>query len=199
MNRDKKITLSLFLTWVVFGLFNLFGQPEAFVPPIIVDGLIITGLGIYFCFPFQKNFFHSAILCFTLFVLHLSAMELGWLNISLTSFVIAISINILFITYLILGAFSILKKDRLIAVILFVIILSHSISISLALFDFFPAGKFMPMIVYSLTGISAMISIFLMKNDFPGYNSLYRLYLLIILHFTFDIGNYLALLQFTTK
>jgi hypothetical protein len=199
MGRDKKITLSLFLTWVVFGLFNLFGQPEAFVPPIIVDGLIVAGLGIYFCFPFQKNFFHPAILCFTLFVFQLSVMELGWLNISMTSIVIAISINILFITYLILGAFSILKKDKLIAIILFVIILSHSISICFALFDFFAIGKFMPIIVYSITGIAAMISIFLLKNEFPSYNSLNRLYLLIILHFIFDIGNYLALLQFTSK
>lgn len=199
MDRDKKITLSLFLTWVVFGLFNLFGQPEAFVPPIIVDGLIVAGLGIYFFFPYQKNFFHPPILCFTLFVLHLSAMELGWLSISMTSVVIAISINILFITYLILGAFSILKKDRLIAIILFIIILSHTISMCLALFEFFPIGKFMPIIVYSITGISAMLSIFLLKNEFPVYNSLKRLYLLLILHFIFDIGNYLALLQFTSN
>ncbi len=105
MDKDKKITLSLFLTWVVFGLFNLFGQPAAFVPPIIVDGLIVAGLGIYFCFPFQKNFFHPAILCFTLFVFHLSAMELGWLNISMTSVVIAISINILLLNSIKINGF----------------------------------------------------------------------------------------------
>lgn len=197
MDKDKKITLSLFLTWVVFGLYNLFGQPEAFVPPIIVDGLIIAGLGFYFFFPYQKNFFHPAILCFTLFVLHLSAMELGWMNITMTSVVIAIAINVLFITYLILGAFSILKLDRLIAIIMIVIILSHSISISIALFDFFPIGKYMPMVIYSITGFSAIISILLLKNDLPQNESLKRLYLLLILHFTFDIGNFLALLQFT--
>lgn len=198
MDRDKKITLSLFLTWVVFGLFNLFGQPEAFVPPIIVDGLIIAGLGLYFFFPIQKNFFHPAILCFSVFVLHLAAMELGWMDISMLSIVIAIAINILFITYLILGAFSIFKNDRLIGILLFIIILSHSLSISLALFDISPLGKFMPMFVYSITGISTMISVLLLKNDLPVYDSLKRLYLLLILHFTFDIGNYLALLQFTS-
>jgi hypothetical protein len=199
MDKDKKITLSLFLTWVVFGLFNLFGQPEAFVPPIIVDGLMIAVLGVYFFFPYQKNFFHPAIICFTLFVLHLSAMELGWLDISMTSVVIAISINILFIMYLILGAFFILKENRLIAIILFIIILSHSLSISLALFDFYPMGRFMPMVVYSITGIASMISILLLKNDLPIYNSLKRIYLLLLLHFAFDMGNYFALLQFTSN
>ncbi len=199
MDRDKKITLSLFLTWVVFGLFNLFGQPEAFVPPIIVDGLIIAGLGIYFLFPFQKNYFHAAIICFTTFVLFLSAMELGWMNTTTTTIILASSINILLITYLILGLFSIPKTDKRIIYLLIIIIITHSLSILLAIFDFLPDFTFFPMIIYSCTGIAALVSIFLLKNNDSQTTSLKRLYLLISLHYLFDIGNYLALLQFTSN
>jgi len=199
MDKDKKITLSLFLTWVVFGLFNLFGQPEAFVPPIIVDGLIITGLGIYFLLPIERNYFHSAILCFTIFILFLSSMELGWIEINMTNAVIGLCISILFIVYLLLGAISIFKIDKLISYILILILISHSISITLAVFQIFPFGKYIAIIIYGFTAISAAYSLFLMKNDNPAMNSLKRLYLIIILHFAFDIGNYLALLQFTTN
>jgi hypothetical protein len=199
MDRDKKITLSLFLTWVVFGLFNLFGQPQAFVPPIIVDGLIIAGLGFYFFFPISRNYFHFAILCFTIFILFLSSMELGWIEITMTNAVIGLCINILFVVYLLLGAISLFTKEKLITFILIIIILSHSISITLALIQFFPFGKYLALIIYSITAFSAAFSLFLMKNENPILNSLKRLYLIIILHFAFDIGNYLALLQFTSN
>lgn len=196
MDRDKKITLSLFLTWVVFGLFNLFGQPEAFVPPIIVDGVIIAGLGIYFLFPLRKNIFYPAIVCFTFFIAYLSLMELGWIEVTMTSAVIAICLNILFIVYLSIGFFQIIKSNKKISFLLAVVILSHSLSISLAIFHIFPAGNILPLLVYAITFLCAFISIPLLSVKSELTDTLKRLYLLIILHFLFDIGNYLALLQF---
>ncbi len=196
MDRDKKITLSLFLTWVVFGLFNLFGQPEAFVPPIIVDGVIIAGLGISFLFPIRKNIFYPAIACFTFFIALLSLMELGWVNVTMTTIIVAICLNILFILYLVIGFFQIVKSDKRIGFLLVGVILSHSLSIALALFRFLPEGNMMPLLVYAVTFIFAFISIPLLSIDSELTNTLKRLYLLIILHFLFDIGNYLALLQF---
>jgi hypothetical protein len=199
MDHDKKITLSLFLTWVVFGLFNLFGQPEAFVPPIIVDGLIIAGLGIYFLFPFQRNYFQASIICFTSFVLVLSIMELGWIKTTNFTIIIASCINILLIVYLMMGLFSIVKSDKKIVYLLLIIIITHSMSILIAIFNFLPDYTFLPMIIYSCSGIAAIASLLLIKNDDPTSISLKRFYLLISLHYFFDIGNYLALLQFTTN
>lgn len=199
MDRDKKITLSLFLTWVVFGLFNLFGQPEAFVPPIIVDGLIIAGLGIYFFFPYQRNYFHAAIICFTSFVFVLSVMELGWIKTTTTTIIIASCINILLIVYLLMGLFSIVKSDKRIVYLLLMIIITHSMSILIAIFNFLPEYTFLPMIIYSSSGIAAITSLLLLRNNDPTTISLKRFYLLISLHYFFDIGNYLALLQFTAN
>lgn len=197
MDRDKKITLSLFLTWVVFGLFNLFGQPEAFVPPIIVDGLIIGGLGLYFCFPIQKNHFYPALIAFTVFIFLLSAVELGYLEINLFTTIIAAGINILFLTYFILGTLHTYQEDKIVSRLSFIIIIFHSISVFTAITQFLPGITYFPILVYCISGICSAMALFLIKDQ-PEYNqTLKRIYLVMTLNFVFDIGNFFALLQFT--
>lgn len=198
MDRDKKITLSLFLTWVVFGLFNLFGQPQAFVPPIIVDGLIIGGLGLYFCFPIQKNHFYHALIAFTVFIFLLSAIELRYLEINLFTTVVAAGVNILFLTYFVFGTLHTYQEDKIVSRLSLIIIIFHTISVFTALTDFLPAlVYFPPILVYCISGICSAMALFLIKDQ-PEYNqTLKRIYLVMTLNFVFDIGNFLALLQFT--
>jgi hypothetical protein len=42
LNKSEKIILSTVLTWIIFGLFNLFGQPQYFLPPLPYNGIIIA-------------------------------------------------------------------------------------------------------------------------------------------------------------
>lgn len=199
MDRDKKITLSLFLTWVVFGLFNLFGQPQAFVPPIMMDGLMVAGLGLYFCFPYRKNYFYPALITYTVNILLLSAMEIGWLENSLINLIIIVCIFILTIVYLSIGAFSLFQRYRKIAYILFLVIFFHSVNIILAVFYQIDTGKYFEFIIYSFTGLCTIVSLYLISTIDTETETLKRFYLLFLLGYLFDIGNYLALLQFTAN
>lgn len=47
MRRSFKIALSAVLTYLVFGLFNWFGQPQRFVPPLFFDAVFLPLFGMY--------------------------------------------------------------------------------------------------------------------------------------------------------
>lgn len=68
MRFESKIAVTGILTWVVFGLFNLFGQPGEFVPPLFFDYLFLCGLTIVFLYRLKPglDFFSITGLCFSL-------------------------------------------------------------------------------------------------------------------------------------
>lgn len=195
MDRDKKITLSLFLTWVVFGLFNLFGQPQAFVPLIIVDGLMVTGLGIYFLFPFKKNPFYFALAIFTIFMFILSLIETNWININLFwKYFISIS-GIAFCSLLLLGSIFYFKINKFLfslnILISFLLIMGFYFLITNNESFIFSAFR-----LYTAAGLLTLGGVILNKQKDDVSVSLNRLLLVFSLNFLFDLGNYLALLQF---
>lgn len=194
MDRDVKITLSLFLTWVVFGLNNLFGQPQAFVPPIIYDGLIIAGLGIYFMFPFKKNFFYLSIVVFSLFILVLSSIEIGWIllndNWIILILILAFALSISLITA------TLLSYDRfnLLSIIGIVISTTFTLSFMYPIFPNLAINLPRPILLYLIGGICALIAIYMLTSEKKSNHEYKRILLLLFLNFIFDIGNYLALL-----
>ncbi len=50
MQRHFYLTLVAVLTYLVFGLSNLFGQAGHFIPPILLDSFFLAGLSLYFIF-----------------------------------------------------------------------------------------------------------------------------------------------------
>jgi hypothetical protein len=198
MDRDKKITLSLFLTWVVFGLFNLFGQPQAFVPLIIIDGLMVTGLGIYFLLPFRKNTFYFALIVFTVFMAILSLIETNWINItSFWKYFISLS-GLLFCALLSLGGIYFFRKNPF----LFSITLLISLFLAAGFYILISNNNspiFTAFYLYFAAGILSLAGILIHDKKDEISESLHRLLLVFTLNFLFDIGNYLALLQFTSN
>lgn len=194
MDKDVKITLSLFLTWLVFGLFNLFGQPQAFVPPIIVDGLMVVGLGIYFCFPFRKNHFYVALLLFPLIILLLSSYELGWIHLNTASLEIVVIFCFLFPIQLIIGAISILKKQSILFWSVLLISIFNLITMITGYYELFSPQSYLPFSIHIASGVLSLLSIITIVKNNLDFETLKRILLLILLNMIFDIGNYLALL-----
>lgn len=199
MSSDQKITISLFLTWVVFGLFNLFGQPEAFVPPIIIDGLMVVGLGIYFLIPFNNVVFSYAILSFILIIFALSSLELNWIQPSLGYLILMGTFVVFTILFLFIGYLDWIRENKRIAYvgIIFTLLLLFSF-----LMPLFPDATLVPhqaTIIYALLGIISFIQLYFSYKFHPNATQFIRFNLLYLLHFLFDMGNYLALLQFTVK
>ena len=195
MDRDKKITLSLFLTWIVFGLFNLFGQPQAFVPLILVDGLMVVGLGIYFCFPFRKNLFYPGLIIFSAFIFLLSLIELNWISptmeVKTNSIFLCFGFSLIFF----LAAIQNYGLNRLYFTIGMLISFCFTISFALAFFTTI-AKLSNPIYVYVAGGLLCLFVVIFNKDQHPTSITFNRVVLVLLLHFLFDIGNYLALLQF---
>ncbi|MBX7093872.1 MAG: hypothetical protein K1X56_04050 [Flavobacteriales bacterium] len=65
MRKSFKIAISALLTFVVFGIANLLGQPGKFIPPIYIDAIALTGIGIYFALQSQKDSERFALISLT--------------------------------------------------------------------------------------------------------------------------------------
>jgi len=55
MRFESKIAITGILTYVVYGLYNLFGQPQQFVPPLFFDYLFISVLSVIFLYKLKFN------------------------------------------------------------------------------------------------------------------------------------------------
>lgn len=199
MSSDLKITISLFLTWVVFGLFNLFGQPEAFVPPIIIDGLMVVALGIYFLIPFKNVVFSYAILSFILIIFALSSLELNWIQPSLGYLILVGTFVVFTILFLLIGYLDWIRENKRIAYIGITFTLLLLFSFLMPLFPDANLLPYQPTIIYALLGIISFIQLYFSNKFHPNATQFIRFNLVYLLHFLFDMGNYLALLQFTVK
>lgn len=55
MRFESKIAITGILTYLVYGLYNLFGQPQQFVPPLFFDYLFIAVLSVIFLYRLKFN------------------------------------------------------------------------------------------------------------------------------------------------
>ena len=70
MSSSEKIILTTVLTWLISGLFNLFGQPQFFLPPLPYSGYILAIVAlIMFVQHRPHEFQNTSYLLFTIYAL----------------------------------------------------------------------------------------------------------------------------------
>lgn len=187
MNSSEKIILTTVLTWAIFGLFNLFGQPQFFLPPLPYNGYILAlAAAIIYLQHKPHEFQKSGYYLFTVYVLICIC----------ASFYEAFEINALFFLLLIFFTFELVvfpivlfkyKSLRLYFVTHLIVYLFIIITFILLLIPFSEsdAGVYL----YFLTGLMAFAGnlFFRKKGSIYIHNTLW----LYVLGVFFDAGEYL--------
>ena len=199
MRFESKIAITGILTYIVFGLYNLFGQPQQFIPPLYFDYLFLSVLSLIFLYRLKFNLDFMSIL---LIGLALTCGGLIETQISKSIVLGIICIIALPTSFLLNGISSILYFTTFrpllrIMILLFIsgiiiFILFQALDINNELNDRSPQYPFRTYL-YWLTGIPAM----LMSSLSLFYRQLsdgqVRFFTLVFLSAFFDFATYFSL------